>query len=214
MSLAHLIDHTILKPNCTKADVEKVCKEAIKYQFAAVCIPPFFVKDAVSILEETKVKVATVVGFPMGYATISAKVEEIKRALEEGVDEIDSVANIAAIKNGNWNTVKNDIDSVTRAVHMRGKMIKVAIETTLLTEEEIRRTCQICIDSGVNFVNTSTGYQGGASVEAVKLLRAVLLDNIKIKASGGILNQKQANELVEAGADRLGCSASIAIVEG
>ena len=214
MSLANLIDHTLLKPDSSLTDIEKLCHEAIQHKFAAVCIPPYFVREAKDLLADTKVKVATVIGFPMGYAATPSKVEEIKRALDEGADELDVVANVSAIKSNNWNYVKNDIDSATRAVHLKGKAIKLIIETTLLSEEEIRKVCEICKDSGVNFVKTSTGYQGGATVEAVALLRSILPKSIKIKASGGIRTREQVEQMVAAGADRIGTSSGIAIVEG
>ena len=214
MSLANLIDHTLLKPDSSLTDIEKLCHEAIQHKFAAVCIPPYFVREAKDLLADTKVKVATVIGFPMGYAATPSKVEEIKRALDEGADELDVVANVSAIKSNNWNYVKNDIDSATRAVHLKGKAIKLIIETTLLSEEEIRKVCEICKDSGVNFVKTSTGYQGGATVETVALLRSILPKSIKIKASGGIRTREQVEQMVAAGADRIGTSSGIAIVEG
>ena len=125
MQLAEKIDHTLLKPDCTLENIKTVCEEAKTHRFFSVCVPPFYVKDAVQFLEDESVKVATVIGFPMGYATTPAKVEEIKRAIDEGADEVDAVVNICAVKSGNWNYVRNDIDSMTRIAHMRGKIIKV-----------------------------------------------------------------------------------------
>jgi len=214
MQLADKIDHTLLKPDCTLKDIEGVCGEAVSHHFHSVCIPPFFVKEAAQLLEETGVKVATVVGFPMGYATTPAKVEEIKRAIDDGADEIDAVVNICAVKSGNWNYVRNDIDSMTRIAHLRGKIIKVILETGIMTEEELENLCRICTDTEVDFVKTSTGIlAAGATAEVVARLRAQLPASIRIKASGGIRSNQDAVRLLEAGADRLGTSASVQIIQ-
>jgi deoxyribose-phosphate aldolase len=215
MDLSNFIDHTILKPNCSKSEVEQLCNEAKTYEFSSVCVPPFFVKDAVNLLEDSTVKVGTVIGFPMGYSTTAAKVEEIKRAIDDGVDEVDVVINICALKSERWNYLRNDIDSVTRAVHLKGKVIKVILETGLLTASEIKKVCEMCTEIGVNFVKTSTGFNAsGAKTETVAYLKSILPPDIKIKASGGIKTFNQAQELIEAGANRLGCSSSIQIVNG
>lgn len=212
--LAHLIDHTLLKSDCSSKDIEQLCQEAIKYQFAAVCVPPFFVKKAVQCLKEHSVKIATVVGFPMGYSCTPAKVEEVKRAVIEGADEIDVVVNICAIKENNWSYVQNDINSMTTAAQMRGRIIKVIFETSLLSPTEIKKLCQICNDIGVNYVKTSTGFNNStATASAVSLMRKHLHKDIKIKASGGIRDKATAEQMIAAGADRLGCSASIKIIE-
>ena len=213
MELARYIDHTILKPDCTSEDIKRICEEAIEYGFCAICIPPYYIRQAARLLEETPVKIATVVGFPMGYAAIPAKVEEIKRAIDEGADEIDVVVNIAAVKNGDWAHVRNDIDGVTIAVHLKGKRIKLILETSLLEENEILKLCNICKEVGVDFVKTSTGYQGGATLEQIKTLRSNLPDTIKIKASGGIRNAEAARQMIEAGADRIGTSAGVSIAK-
>lgn len=213
MDLARLIDHTLLKPYCTLKDVEEVCKQAMQHQFAAVCLPPYYVKDASQYLDETPVKIATVIGFPMGYSTIAAKVEEIKRAVDEGADELDVVINLCAVKNGNWNYVKNEIESLTTACHMKGKSIKTIIETGALSAEELLKIAEICTGAGVDFVKTSTGYNApGASVDIVSQLRNALPKEIKIKASGGIKDRRFAEELINAGADRLGSSSGVQIV--
>ncbi len=215
MDLAHLIDHTLLKPYCTLNEVEDVCKQAIEHQFAAVCIPPYYVKDASGFLEQTKVKVATVVGFPTGYSAIAAKIEEIKRAIDEGVDELDVVINLCAVKNAHWNYVKNELESLTTACHMRGKTIKAIIETGALTSEELLKVAGICAAAEVDFVKTSTGFNApGASVEVVSALRAALPKGMKIKASGGIKDKQFAEQLVGAGANRLGSSSSVQIIGG
>lgn len=214
MSLASLIDHTILRPDCTLKDIKTICAEAVQYQFAAVCIPPFYLNDAIPLLVDSNVKLATVIGFPMGYSATPSKVEEIKRGLDEGTDEFDVVPNICAIKNGNWNYVQNDIESMTRAVHLKGKAIKVILEYSLLSEAEVVKICSICEKSGVNFVKTSTGFHGGATPEMVAHLRSILPKSIKIKASGGIRSASSALKLVEAGADRIGSSAGVQLIQG
>lgn len=209
MNFASVIDHTILKPDCSIDDVKRICAEAITHQFASVCIPPYFIKDAARLLEEEKVKVCTVIGFPLGYSPTVAKVEEIKRAINDDVDELDVVINIAAVKSGHWNHVKNDIDSITIAAHLKGKVIKVIFETALLTEDEIKKLCAICNEKEVDFVKTSTGFSGGATEKMVCFLKENLSSKIKIKASGGIKTKEQAQALINAGADRLGTSSGI-----
>ncbi len=213
MDLARLIDHTLLKPDASQEDIIKLCEEALAHDFAAVCIPPYWVSEAVRQLEKSKVKVATVIGFPMGYSATAAKVEEIKRSIDEGADELDVVINICAIKSANWNYLQNDIDRTTTAVHLKGKQIKIIMETGLLTAPEISKVCEICQELEPDFVKTSTGINGpGASVEVVQLLRQNLSDSIKIKASGGIRTRQDAINLVNAGAQRLGSSSGVKII--
>ena len=213
--IASLIDHTLLKADCSTDEIQTLCREAQQYGFAAVCVPPYFVREVRQKLGEyTPIKLATVIGFPMGYVCISAKIEEIKRAVMEEVDEMDIVINIAAIKSGHWNQVKNDIDATVRAVHLHGKIVKLIIETSLLTEDEIKRICDIAVPLETNFIKTSTGYNGGSvSPDVIRFLRAYLPKQIKIKASGGIRTLQAAQALAEAGAVRLGCSASVQIAE-
>ncbi len=213
MDLARFIDHTLLKQDCVADEIKRLCEDAIQYGFAAVCVPPYYVKDVSHILEKHPSKVATVIGFPMGYAATPAKVEEIKRAIDEGVDELDAVVNLCAVKNGNWNFVKNEIESFTTATHMRGKILKVILETGLLSEKEILKLCEICAEAQVDFVKTSTGFAGqGATVEVVSLLRNSLPKSIKIKASGGIRERHFAEQLIGAGAERIGSSSSVQMV--
>ncbi len=215
MDLAHFIDHTLLKPDCTLSEIKQLCEEALQHQFAAVCIPPYYVKDAYNILEKSEVKVSTVIGFPMGYASTPSKVEEIKRAIDEGADEMDAVINICAVRNQNWNFIRNEMESLATACHMRGKILKVILETGLLSEAEIIKLCEIAADAQADYVKTSTGYLGqGATVEVVQLMRKVLPAVIKIKASGGIRDRQFAEQLVAAGANRLGSSSGIAILAG
>lgn len=213
MQLTKFIDHTILKPDCNRQDIEKLCQDAKDYSFGAVCVSPYYVSFASQILESSNVKVATVIGFSMGYSCSAAKVEEIKRAIDEGADELDVVINVSAIKNEDWSYVRNDMDSVTTACHMRGKVVKIIFETALLSDEEIIKLCTMAKSIGVDFVKTSTGYNGGATVRAVELMRANLPKKIKIKASGGIRTYEDAQKMIKAGADRLGCSSSVNIAK-
>lgn len=213
MSIASYFDHTSLKPDLTIKDVQALCAEAVEHQFAGVCVPPFYVPDAAQALDGAPVKLATVVGFPLGYSATAAKVEEIKRAIDEGAQELDVVVNIAAIKSGNWNFVRNDIDRMVTACHIKGKVIKVIIEGGLLTDEEMKEVCAICNDLEPDFVKTSTGFNGpGATVEMIQTMRSLLKKNIKLKASGGIRDAASAQALIDAGANRLGSSSGVAIV--
>jgi len=213
--LASSIDHTNLKPDVTSETIVQYCKEAIEYGFAAVCIPPYFVKKAAWELKEESVKVATVVGFPMGYSATPAKVEEVKRAFDDGADEVDVVVNINAIKEKDWNYVSNDIQSTTWAAQMKGKAIKIILEMGLLNNEEIEKLCEICNETGVNFVKTSTGVNGSpATVTMIKQLKSLIKKDIQIKASAGIRTREEAIALLEAGATRIGTSAGIKIVTG
>jgi deoxyribose-phosphate aldolase len=213
MNLAAKIDHTLLKADASESEIKKLCAEAKEYGFAAVCVPPYFVRKCKLWLADSKVKVATVVGFPMGYSHTPAKVEEARRAIDEGADEIDMVINIIALKAGDRNYLKNELTSVATIVQLRGGKLKVILETGLLTNAEIVTACELCKEMTVDFVKTSTGFaEKGASVEVVKLLRANLPKSIKIKASGGIRTKEFALQLIEAGADRLGTSASVSIV--
>lgn len=211
--LAKHIEHTILKPDCTAQEVRQICEEALQHQFAGVCIPPLFVRDARRILgEESPVRIVTVVGFPMGYSAMAAKSEEIKRAAEDGADDVDAVANIAAIKSGNWTYVRRDLDSLARAAQIRGCALKVILECGLLTEEEIRQVCAMVEEIKIPFVKTGTGFHGhSATPDMVRMLRQ-FAPNAKVKAAGGIKTAKAARQLLEAGAEKIGCSASLAII--
>ncbi len=213
MNLAGYIDHTILKPDCTLQDIKRLCEEAVQHGFPAVCVPPFYASYASGQLRGKGVKVATVIGFPMGYATTPSKVEEVKRAIDDGADEVDAVVNICAVKNRNWNFVSNDIDSMTTAAHLKGKVIKIILETGLMTDEEITKLCEICLNAGADYIKTSTGFNGqGATIEAVRLIKSVVGDKARIKASGGIRSRWDAERFIEAGAQRLGSSSGLAIV--
>jgi deoxyribose-phosphate aldolase len=213
MNICSYIDHTLLKPTATIAEINKVCEEAIQYKFAAVCIPPLFVKEAKRITENSPVKVATVIGFPFGYSAIEAKIAEIILAIVDGVDELDVVINISAIKNNDWQYLANEINTILPVIQSKQKLIKVIIESGVLTDEEIIRCCTLYGTAGVDFVKTSTGYaEKGASVHAVELMKKNLPASIKIKASGGIKTYEFAKKLIDAGASRIGCSASVSIV--
>ena len=213
--IAQCIDHTILKPTTLVADIEKVCAEARQYHFAAVCVPPNFVKQAKLLLANSSVKVATVIGFPFGYAAVEAKIAEILLAIVDGADELDMVINISAIKNNDWQYLANEINHIMPIIKANNKVIKIIIESGILTNEEIIKCCEIYGSAEIDYLKTSTGYaEKGASIEAVKLFKQHLPPNIKIKASGGIRDYPFAKALIDAGATRLGCSAGLAIIRG
>ena len=215
LNLHQYIDHTILKPTTLIADIEKLCLEAKEYSFAAVCVPPNFVTKAKSLLEGTAVKVATVIGFPFGYSAVESKIAEIVLAMVDGADELDVVINISAIKNGDWVYLSNEINHIMPVVKSKNKIIKIIIESGVLTDDEIIKCCELYGVAGIDFLKTSTGYaEKGASAEAVQLFRLHLPAQVQIKASGGIRDHVFAQQLIEAGATRLGCSASVAIVQG
>jgi deoxyribose-phosphate aldolase len=213
MNIASYIDHTVLKPATTIADVEKLCIEAVEYGFAAVCIPPPFVKRVKTILDPTHIKVATVIGFPFGYSATEAKIAETVLAIVDGADELDMVINLVALRMSDWNFLTREVNLATDLVHNKGKIIKIIIESGILTNEEIIQCCNSFGPLGIDFMKTSTGYaEKGATVEAVELMRSHLPPSVKIKASGGIKTYTFAEQLVKAGASRLGCSASVQIV--
>jgi len=215
MSLNKYIDHTILKPTCLVADIEKLCAEAKQYDFAAVCVPPNFVKLAKEKLLGSTVQVATVIGFPFGYSATEAKIAEIILAMVDGADELDVVANISAIKNGDWSAIADEINHIMPIIRSKGKVVKIIIESGVLTDDEIIKCCDIYGIAGIDYLKTSTGYaEKGASVEAVKLFRKHLPDQVQIKASGGIRDYDTAQLMIAAGATRIGCSAGVAIVSG
>ena len=214
MNIAQYIDHTLLKPVATWTEIKQLCEEARQYNFAAVCVPPLYVKRVKENLADTNVKVGTVVSFPFGYSAIESKVAEIVLAIVDGADELDMVTNVSAIKNGDWTFIANEINTIMSIVKSKEKVLKIIIESGVLTDDEIIKCCDIYGAAGVDFVKTSTGYaEKGASIHAVKLIRTHLSDAVKIKASGGIKSFDFARQLINAGADRIGCSASVQIVE-
>ena len=213
MNLAAKIDHTILKADTSKEEIIKLCNEAKQYGFAAVCVPPYWVRECKKQLADSKVRIATVVGFPMGYSATPAKVEEARRAIDEGATEIDMVINVIALKEGDYNYLKNELTSAGTIVQLRGGKLKVILETGLLTKAEIIKGCELCSELNVDYVKTSTGLtEKGATVENIKLLRSHLPKHIKIKASGGIRDKAAAMAMIEAGADRIGTSSGVKIM--
>jgi deoxyribose-phosphate aldolase len=218
--LNKFFDHTLLKPDATRADIEKLCEEARKYQFYSVCVNSCFVRLAGELLKDTGIEITAVVGFPLGAMETSAKAFEADIACTDGAGEIDMVINIGAIKEGNFDIAAGDIAAVASICSDHDAVLKVIIETCLLTDDEIIRACETAEEAGADFVKTSTGFAkspdgspGGATVNAVKLMRSAVSEDIKIKASGGIHTLAEASALIEAGADRLGCSASARIME-
>lgn len=212
--LARKIDQTLLRPDADLAMIGKFCKDAMKYHFASVCILPYYTKYAAELLHGADVKVCTVAGFPLGATFRSAKQYEADAAILAGAGEIDMVMNIAAFKSGKREEVLHDIENITRLASRAKVITKVIIETALLTKEEKIEACKIITDSGADFIKTSTGFAGGgATIEDIKLLYENTGGNVKVKASGGIKTAKFALELINAGADRIGASAGIQIIE-
>jgi deoxyribose-phosphate aldolase len=214
-SLAGIIDHTLLKPDATPEKVAQLCFEARKYHFASVCVNPTHVKLCAELLRGSDVKVCTVIGFPLGASETQVKVYEAQTAIEHGATEIDMVINIGALKAGDNAVVARDILSVVEVGHGRGALVKVIIETALLTDEEKVVACLLAKEAGADFVKTSTGFSGGgATVHDVELMRKTVGPYIGVKASGGIQTTQDAENMVRAGATRIGASAGIKIVRG
>jgi deoxyribose-phosphate aldolase len=214
MNLAKYIDHTILKPNVLKADVVKVCDEAKEHGFFSVCVNPYYVKLVADELKGSDVKVTSVIGFPLGSNTSEIKALETKRSIADGANEIDMVINVSALKDKEYEYVLNDIKTVVDA--LEGKAIlKVILETCLLTEEEKIKGCELSVEAGAHFVKTSTGFStGGATVEDIALMRKVVGPEIGVKASGGVRDAEGAKAVIDAGATRIGASSSVLIVTG
>lgn len=213
MELAKLIDHTALKPETTKAQITQLCKEAKEYGFASVCVNPTWVKLAAELLAGSDVKVCTVIGFPLGANTSVVKAFEAKDAIANGAGEVDMVINIAALKDKDDALVESDIRAVVEAAN--GTLVKVIIETSLLSDEEKVRACEIAVKAGTDFVKTSTGFStGGATKEDVALMRKTVGPAIGVKASGGVRTKQDVEDMVAAGATRIGASAGVAIVSG
>lgn len=211
-NLASYIDHTLLKPEATKADIKKICDEAIIYGFASVCINPCYVSSAKEYLGESDVKVCTVIGFPLGATTSEVKAFEAAQAIENGADEIDMVINIGALKDERYDYVENDIKAV--AEKCKGKaLLKVIIETCLLNDDQKIMACKLAKSAGADFVKTSTGFSiSGAEVSDIILMRNTVGKEMGVKASGGIRNLETTLKMIEAGASRIGASASVKIV--
>ena len=212
MGLNKYIDHTILKATASSSDVQKLCEEAIEHEFYSVCVNGCYVADAKHLLQGTDVKVAAVVGFPLGAMTTAAKVFEAKEAIENGASEIDMVINIAKLKDGEFEFVENEIRQIKEAIG--DNVLKVIIETCYLTDEEKVKACELSLVAKADFVKTSTGFgTGGATYEDVKLMKSVVGDNAKVKASGGVRDKETAQKYVDLGAERLGTSSGIDIVK-
>ncbi|WP_314407424.1 deoxyribose-phosphate aldolase [uncultured Gemella sp.] len=212
MGLNKYIDHTILKATASSSDVQKLCEEAIEHEFYSVCVNGCYVADAKQLLQGTDVKVAAVVGFPLGAMTTAAKVFEAKEAVENGASEIDMVINIAKLKDGEFEFVENEIRQIKEAIG--DSVLKVIIETCYLTDEEKVKACELSLAAKADFVKTSTGFgTGGATYEDVKLMKSVVGDNAKVKASGGVRDKETAQKYVDLGAERLGTSSGIEIVK-
>jgi len=227
MELNKYIDHTLLKQGATLSDIEKLCSEAKENNFAAVCIAPSYVSYAKQLLKNTDVKVCTVIGFPFGYNTVEAKIAEVISALTEGADEIDIVQNVSYVKNNEWGLLDEEIWDILQAIEgsiFNWPVIKIILETGLLTEAEIKKCCQIYskYDEAIDFMKTSTGYAAEPfsgeefkqhKIRTVELIKESCNDSMQIKASGGIKDLTFAEKLIEAGATRLGCSAGVQIIK-
>lgn len=213
MNLESYIEHTNLTPTITIGGIDRLVAEATQYRFFGVCVPPFWVKRAKREIGTQPIVLVTVAGFPLGYNMTETKLDEIKRAIDNGADEVDVVWNISSFKTGiPW--TKIDVAKCSKLAHDNQKILKVIIETAYLSESEIENACKICADAGVDFVKTSTGFAGeGAKEEHIKRMRKVLPKNVGIKASGGIKTYEQALRMIEAGADRIGTSSGIKILE-
>lgn len=213
-NMAKMIDHTLLKADATKNQIEKLCEEAKEYSFASVCVNPTWVKLSSEKLSGSDVKVCTVIGFPLGATTSETKAFETKNAIENGATEVDMVINICALKEGNSELVEKDIKAVVDAA--KGKAIlKVIIETSLLTDDEKVLACKLAVKAGADFVKTSTGFStGGATIEDIALMRKTVGPDIGVKASGGVRSSHDASEMIKAGATRIGASSGVAIVKG
>ena len=212
MNLAKYIDHTLLKPQATRTDIEKLCQEAKQYGFFSVCVNPYWVSFCKEQLKGSDVKVCTVIGFPLGATPTDVKVFEAKKALADGADELDMVVNLGAVKSGDWDTVFSDMAAVRNAG--QNFTLKVIIETSVLTDEEKIKICQQAEKAGANFVKTSTGFTGsGATAPDVALMRKTVGPQVQVKASGGIRTREDFDAMVKAGATRIGASAGVKIVE-
>ncbi|WP_022822177.1 deoxyribose-phosphate aldolase [Hymenobacter norwichensis] len=213
MNLAPYIDHTLLRPDATPAQIEQLCAEAAEHRFATVCVPPCYVRLTAEKLQNSKVAVCTVIGFPLGYQLAKVKFFEAHQALTEGATELDMVINIGALKAGRTEEVEEEIGQLAELCHLRGALLKVIIETALLSEDEIVLACQLCEEAGADFVKTSTGFASrGASVADIMLMRRTLPGQIRIKAAGGIRTRTAALALIAAGADRIGSSNSLILL--
>ncbi|MBQ6425560.1 MAG: deoxyribose-phosphate aldolase [Clostridia bacterium] len=213
-NIAQYIDHTLLRANATEAQIRRLCEEAMEYHFASVCVNTCYVPLAAELLKGSGVKTCCVVGFPLGAMSTEGKAFEAADAVKKGAEEVDMVINVGAIKSGNWDYVKEDIERVVKASHDKA-LVKVIIETCLLTDEEKVHACITAKEAGADFVKTSTGFStGGATVEDIQLMRETVGSEMGVKASGGVRTYEDAIAMIEAGASRIGASSGIAIVAG
>jgi deoxyribose-phosphate aldolase len=214
-ALSHMIDHTLLKADATHDEIAQLCYEARKHEFASVCVNPSYVKLCADLLKDTDVLVCTVVGFPLGATSAEAKVFETQKAVRDGATEVDMVINVGALKSRDYEVVERDIAGIAAACHAGGAILKVIIEAALLSDEEKVAACQLAKVAGADYVKTSTGFgPGGATPEDVALMRRVVGSEMGVKAAGGIKTTADARRMIEAGASRIGASASIKIVQG
>ena len=211
--LARMIDHTILKPEATPAEVDGLCKEALEYNFASVCVNPGYVTLARDRLKNSAVKVCSVIGFPLGATTTGSKVHEAEEAISNGAQEVDMVINIGRLKSGDLKYVEADIRAVVNTAHARSTITKVIIETCLLTDEEKELACAMAKEAGADFVKTSTGFsKSGATAADVALMRRVVGPSVGVKASGGVRNYADAVLMIQSGANRIGTSSGVKII--
>lgn len=213
MNMKKYIDHTLLKPETTAAMIDKLCAEAKEHDFASVCVNPYWVKHSAELLAGTDVKVCTVIGFPLGANTSAVKAAETRDAIANGATEIDMVLNVGALKSGDLDTVRQDVAVVKQAAG--DVLLKVILETGLLTDEEKVTACKLCVEAGADYVKTSTGFgPGGATVEDIALMRKTVGADVGVKASGGVRDKEAALAMIEAGASRIGTSSGVSIVTG
>lgn len=214
MKLNKYIDHTLLKAAATEAQIIKLCQDALRYDFYAICVNGCYVPLAAKQLNGSDVKIASVVGFPLGAMSLQAKAFEAQNAIENGANEIDMVISIGALKDAKYDDVFSELSQLADLCHSHDAALKVILETCLLTDEEIIKACELCMKANADFVKTSTGFDaGGATIEDIKLMKRAVSGKAKIKASGGIRTLQDALKFIDAGADRLGCSAGVAIME-
>ena len=216
MNISQFIDHTLLRPTATDSDIQKLCEEAIENEFKTVCVSPIAVDLASKILEKSDVAVGTVIGFPFGYDDLSTKIYGTQKAMDHGAKEIDAVITISAVKNANWQYIENEIETLATIINKRSdKILKIIFETAYLDFDEIKELCNLCVKYNVDFVKTSTGYaDAGADKKIVSFMNEIIQNKIGIKASGGIRTRAFADELIAAGATRLGTSRGIDILRG
>lgn len=213
--IAARIDHTLLKPDATLGQVTKICSEALQHHFASVCVNPFYVEEVHARLKGSDVKTCAVIGFPLGASRAADKVSEARGVIADGAQEVDMVINIGALKDGKDDLVRNDIAGVAEACHEGGAILKVILETGLLTQEEKERACRLCVEAKADFVKTSTGFgNGGATIEDVRMMAEAVKDaGLGVKASGGVRTYADACAMIDAGATRIGSSSGVAILQ-